>query len=213
MVSLTQRAIAAISYEVEPLDADAAGGGAVRAGRQRGAAAAGRRSRALAAILETPLVARSYERTTGRRGRCWCTRPAQRAADGGRRWSHVIDGPGEDRRAGRVLRGPGPGDGGGRAGPGRAAAASSSTSATAGPAQRSRPALVDQVVGALAAAPPDRLGRPAGRAASLPGRVLGRRRRRGGRRRRDPAGGALRRCSTSCRPARGPSTGRSRPRA
>ena len=40
--------------------------------------------------------------------------------------------------------------------------------------------------------PADRLGRAAGRAARLPGRLLGGRRRRGARRRRDPAGGQVR---------------------
>ena len=61
--------------------------------------------------------------------------------------------------------------------------------------------------------PLHRLGRPARRPARLPRRVLGRRRRRGRRRLAAAAGGALRRCSTCCRPAPAPRAGRSRRRA
>ena len=58
--------------------------------------------------------------------------------------------------------------------------------------QRSRPALIDQVVGALAAARLTGWDGLLAEQRAVPGGVLGRRRRRGGRRRRDPAGGALR---------------------
>ena len=79
-------------------------------------------------------------------------------------------------------------------------------------AERSRPALIDQVA-APRGRPADRLGRAAGGAARLPGRLLGGRRRRGRRRRRDPAGGQVRALPHPAGRAPGPSTGRSRPRA
>ena len=61
--------------------------------------------------------------------------------------------------------------------------------------------------------PLHRLGGAAQRAAHVPRRVLDQRRRRDRGRRRAAAGRPRSRCSTCCRRARGPSAGRSRPRA
>ena len=59
----------------------------------------------------------------------------------------------------------------------------------------------DQVIGALCRGAAHRLGRPAGRAARLPRRLLGARRRRARRRRRAAAGGPLRPVPHACRRA------------
>ena len=104
MVSLTQRAIAAISYTVEPVDAEAAARAAVRARHERGAAAAGQGSP----------PGRHPGESAGQRGAPVCQRrlaaagaagaqdAGQRAADRGR------DVP-RDHRPGRRWRaGPSP---------------------------------------------------------------------------------------------------------
>ena len=86
-VASTQRAIAAISYEVEPVDGAAAGRGPVRAGRQR--AAAGRRATIPAPppcwrrrwSLRVPASAHDLRARAGPHHR------GQRAAARGRRWT------------------------------------------------------------------------------------------------------------------------------
>ena len=126
---------------------------------------------------------------------------------------HVVDGPTDDRHDGRE---PSPTS---RASTvtaelaaRRSRCGSSSSSPTAGRAGARCRRCATRSTAALAEARHtgwDGLCGPA----RVPRRLLGARRRRDRRRRRAPAGGALRRCSTCCRPARGPSAGRSRPRA
>ena len=94
----------------------------------------------------------------------------------------------------------------------------SSSSPTAGPAQRSVPALRDQVCGGAERGPADRLGRAARRAARVPRRLLGPRRRRRSTATPRCSRRCGSRCSTCCRPgARGesradPGQGADRPR-
>ncbi len=80
-------------------------------------------------------------------------------------------------------------------------------------AERSVPALRDQVAAALAAAGHTGWDGMLAEQRAVPRRVLGPRRRARRRRPGDPAGGPVRRCSRSSRPARGPRAGPSRPRA
>ena len=93
LVSFTQRAVAAIRYEVEPVDRPAAARPAVRAGRQRAAAAARRTTRGSPRARS---AARAGGRTCSRElaRRAGAPHQAQRAAGGGG------DGP-RGRRAGR----------------------------------------------------------------------------------------------------------------
>ena len=71
LVSFTQRSIAAISYEVEPLERAAAGGRAERAGGQRAGAAARARTRARRRRSPPRCAARSTPPTGC--ARSWCT--------------------------------------------------------------------------------------------------------------------------------------------
>ena len=192
MVSLTQRAIAAISYTVEPVDEK------LRLVLQSEIVAneelprRGRDPR-LSAVLENPLVSEEHQCSNdGGPARALLVHSTRasglRIAAG---MSHVVTGPA--KMANRVESYPdlarftvatevAPGEqvhivkfiGYGWS----SAAVQARPHRPGGRGARGRP--------------PDRLGRPARRAAGLPGRVLGRRRRRAGRRRRDPAGGALR---------------------
>ena len=188
LVSFTQRAIAAIRYEVEPLD------GPVRIAVQS----------ELLANEQLPLADR---RPAARRGRSlthWSQEfqgthdntaiVVHRTRNSGLRigaaMDHLIDGP--DPR----IESPGFPDGG-----------LVTATAVLAPGQRlslikfvaygwsgarSLPAVRDQVWAALTARPADRLGRPAGRSTRLPRRLLGPRGRGDRRGHRGAAGGAVR---------------------
>ena len=160
LVSFTQRAVAAICYEVEPLDGAGPDDRAVRAGRQRGAA----RDRATTRGWP-PCSRRRWSRGAPRQRR---RRPAGAPHQGQRPADGRGDGP-RRRRPGRhavsTERHPGLGPHHRRLrarSPGRRCGWSS-CSPTAGPAERSLPALRDQVGAALAARPARRLGRAARR--------------------------------------------------
>ena len=187
-----------------------------RAVRARGQRAAARRAagdpRAAAALDVAAAVARSTSHHDPRR-RAGPPHAAQRAADGGRRWTTWSTGPSGTEIAAESRAGP-------RARHGHRRPRSRARRlrvvkflAYGWSSQRSLPALRDQVAAALAAGPAHRLGRAARRAARLPRRLLGPRRRRDRRRRRAAAGGALRALPRRCRPARAPSGARSPPRA
>jgi alpha,alpha-trehalose phosphorylase len=192
IVSLTQRAIAAISYTVEPVDAKLRLVLQSELVTNEELPKRGKDPR-LSAVLENPLVSEENQCSSdgGPRPRAASTQdPGQRAADRGRDVPRDHR-PGEDGEPDRVLSRSGPVHRGDRGRPRRAAA----------DRQVHRLRLVEHPDQArphrpggrgARGRPADRLGRPARRAAGLPRRVLGRRRRRTGRRRRDPAGGALR---------------------
>ena len=175
LVSFAQRAIAAIRYEVEPLDGAAAGRRPVGAGRQRAAARRESAIRARPRRSTSPLAVRASHAPTTPRAVLVHSTKRERAAHGGRRWTTSIDGPDGTRHDARELR---------RtsarvtvAADARARAArcgSSSSSPTAGRAQRSLPALRDQVAAALAEAQHTGWDGLARRAARVPRRLLGR---------------------------------------
>ena len=192
LVSLTQRAIAAISYTVEPVDEK------LRLVLQSEIVAneeLPQRSKdpRVAAVLENPLVSEEHQ-CSNDNGPVRAVLVHRTRASGLRMaagMSHVITGPEKMAHRAESYRRPGPGHCRGRGRRGR--------EDRAGQVHRLR--LVQPAVQARSHGPgirgpgrrpPDRLGRAAGRAASLPGRVLGGRRRRGRGRRRDPAGGPLR---------------------
>ena len=180
LVSLTQRAIAAISYTVEPVDQKLRVVLQSELVTNEELPQRGNDPR-LAAILESPLVSeehQTYDGTPPRVVLVHQTRCSQLRMAAG--MSHEITCPGKMNGRTRVLPGPGPVHGGDRAGSRPAAAHR----------EIHRLRLVEPAVQARAhrpdrrrpgGRPPDRLGWPAGRAASLPGRVLGRRRCRAGR--------------------------------
>ncbi len=189
LVSFAQRAVAAILYEVEPLDSAArlvvqselvanepmpTRAGDPRAPRRAGGAAA------LRAVLRPRRQRRARALHQARAGCGWP--PAM---------DHVVEGRPGPRRAGRERRRPRARDDHRRRRAGRAAARG----------QVPRLRLVEPALDGGAARPgrrragrgaPHRLGRAARRPARLPRRLLGPRRRRARRRRRAPAGGALR---------------------
>ena len=108
LVSFTQRAIAAISYEVEPLDGPVRVVGAVRAGRQRAAAGARRRPPGRGGA-GAPAGAEECQRRTGRARRCWCTGPSRAGCASAAAMDHLVDGPdGTDVEA-EAFAGPGAG--------------------------------------------------------------------------------------------------------
>ena len=166
----------------------AAGGRAVGAGGERGAAHPGQGP----ARRGGAGVAARVRGARGRRGRRGAGAPGrlQRAAGGGgdapprlrcrRPGSSASPAP---RTGPRHRRRPAPAGG--------AAASWSSSSRYGWSAHRSRPPCATRSW-PRSPGPADRLGGPAGRAAGLPRRLLGRRRRRGRGRRRDPAGRPLR---------------------
>ena len=190
LVSFTQRAIAAVAYEVEPVDSRGPGGGPVGAGRQRGACPTPDGDPRAAAALESPLEPEE-DFADGHRLRLVHSHPPQRPAGrGGRRpRGH---GPRADHHGQRERRRRRPADRHLGAGAGRAAARWRSWSPTAGPAPARCPRVRDQVDAALAAAASTGWQGLLDEQRGLPGRLLGARRRRGGRRRGDPAGRPLR---------------------
>ena len=149
LVSLTQRAVAAIRYEVEAVDEPLRSRRAVRARRQR--VAAGPRQ---GPAGRPP---RSRRRSSSRivhadeAGVAWCTAPARAGCGSARPWTTRSTAR-TARRAHRRRRRRRPGHGRDPARRRASGCASSSTSPTAGPAERSRSALHDQVVAALAGA-------------------------------------------------------------
>ena len=190
LVSFTQRSVAAISYEVEPIDT------------------------AVRVVVQSELVANETLPDLGRDprvGRRPRGAPPARGAttSHGAVAHHGAPDPSSGLRVAAAMDHEIEGPEGTQVGPDGASATSagSTVAARLAPGQRprlvkfvaygwssrrSRPALHDQVVAALADATPDRVGRPARRAATVPRRVLGRGRRRGRRRRRGAAGGPLR---------------------
>ena len=210
LVSLTQRAVAAIHYEVEPVDEPA------RVVVQSELVAneplpQPARTRGWPRRCDDPLEAEEYD---ARRHGGAADPPHQSAAGCG--WpppmDHVVDGPAatasQRRRRDDIAR------------------ITVASRPRAGRADADREVsglrLVRPALPPGAARPGRRrrstgarhtgLGRAGRRAARVPGRLLGRRRRRDRGRPRDPAGGPVRRCSTCCRPAPGPSGAPSPPR-
>ena len=192
LVSFAQRAIAAIRYEVEPLDSRGAARRPVRAGRQR-AAAGHRRRRPARRRRARRRAALGVRRQSSRRhcAPCSCTAPRPAGCGWPRRWTTWSTGRTGPRPTRESQRGPRPRHDRHRARAGTDGCAWSSSSPTGG-----RPAL-----GAGAARPgrggareraPHRLGRAGRRPSAIPRRLLGARRRRDRRRRRAPAGGPLR---------------------
>ena len=192
MVSLTQRAIAAISYTVEPVDAKLRLVLQSEIVTNEELPRRGKDPR-LSAVLENPLV--SEESQCSNDGGPSRALLVHRTRASGLRiaagMSHVVTGPA--KMANRVESYP------------DLARFTVATEVAPGEQVQHRQVhrlrLVERAVQArphrpggrgARGRPPDRLGRPARRAAGLPGRVLGWRRRRAGRRRRDPAGGAVR---------------------
>ena len=164
LVSFTQRAVAAICYEVEPVDEPGPDRRAVRAGGQRAAADGQPAIRARPPRSTTPLVG-EYHDAPRQRPSLLVHRTKRSGLRVGRG-----DGP-PDRRPGRDAESSREAfeDGGLVTAatplePGRAAAVVKFV-AYGWSGERSLPALRDQVAAALSAAPADRLGRPAGRAA------------------------------------------------
>ena len=190
LVSLTQRAVAAIQLRGRAGRRLAAGRRAVRAGGQRGAA----RRRATTPAPPPCSSTRSWPRSTRATGTealmVHRTRHSGLRMAAGMR--HVIDGPDQHRLddlpAPTTCAGS-PSPPGSR--PGEKLRIVKFL-AYGWSSQRTRPALHDQVVAALAAARLTGWDGLRGRAAGLPRRVLGRRGRRARGRRRGPAGGALR---------------------
>ena len=192
MVSLTQRAIAAISYTVEPVDSKLRLVLQSEIVTNEELPRRGKDPR-LSAVLENPLV--SEENQCSNDGGPARALLVHRTRASGLRiaagMSHVVTGP--EKMANRVESYPD--------------LARFTVATEVAPGEQVQivkfigygwssdpvPARPHRPGGRGARGrPSDRLGRPAGRAAGLPGRVLGRRRRRAGRRRRDPAGGAVR---------------------
>ena len=150
LVSFTQRAIAAISYEVEPLDGPAriAVQSELLANEQLPPPGGDPR---VAAVLDNPLISEYY---AGRRDHssCWCTRPGeQRAA---RRRGDGSSDRRAGRRAGRVagLRRRRPGHGDDRPAAGAAAARDQVRRLRLVGSERSLQGVRDQVWAALSAA-------------------------------------------------------------
>ena len=94
LVSFTQRAMAAIEYEVEPLDGAHPGGAPVGARGQRGAARHGDGDPRAAAALAAPLNAR-VRTSHGHPRACSSTRPRRARCASAAAMDHVIDGPAE----------------------------------------------------------------------------------------------------------------------
>ena len=210
LVSFVQRSVAAILYEVEAVDAAAAGRRPVGAGRQRAAAGRSppiRARRPRCGRRWTP--SRPSTATLARR--CSPTRPTQRPADGGRDGSRgrgaarhrrpaaestedearvtvAADlAPGERLRIVKLL-------------------------AYGWSSQRSLPAVRDQVARRAGRGKAHGLGRPARRPARVPRRLLGARRRGDRGRRRAPAGRPLRAVPHAAGGRARRSSGRYRPR-
>ena len=134
LVSLTQRAVAAISYRVKPVDETLRLVVHVGDRRQRGDPGHRPPTRGPPPILATPLVSEEHYAVDGEHPRAVLvhgTRSSKlrlAAGDGARR-----HGPAADGHQHRVVRRHGPAARRRRGGAGRGAAAWSSTSATAGP--------------------------------------------------------------------------------
>ena len=209
LVSFVQRSVAAILYEVEPLE------GPLRVVVQSGLVAnepAPARSAdpRAAAALESPLLPdESFEHDV-RAVLSHATRNSKLGLAAG--MDHVVDGPSRtdttveslgDHARVTVAADLAPGE----------RLSIVKFIAYAWSARRSHPALRDEVVGALAQATAHRVGGPRRRTARLPRRFLGRRGHRG--RRRPPASArhAVRALPTRSRPEPAPSSERSPPRA
>ena len=210
LVSFVQRAIAAIRYEVEPVDASRAHRRAVGAGRQRARPGAADDPRA-AAALRAPLV-RRVPRAPRPRGRARSTGRAAAACGWRRRWTTWSTGPdGHGDRRPRASRDLARVTVSTELGPGETLRVVKLL-AYGWSSQRSMPAAARPGRRRARGGQADRLGRAARRSARVPRRLLGPRRRRDRRRRRAPAGGPVRALPGRCRPAPAPSSARSRPR-
>ena len=213
LVSFVQRAVAAICYEVEAVDAPAARRAPVRARRQRDAAGAPTGDPRDGVRCADAAAAGAASRAQRRRAPCSCTRRrASGLRDGRRRWTTSSTGPTAPRSTLRVDRGRGARDVRDRP---RARASALRLVKFLGygwSSQRSVPAVARPGRAARARGAAHRLGRAARRAARLPRRLLGARRRRDRGRRRAAAGGALLDVPLPAGGARAPSSARSRPR-
>ena len=212
LVSFTQRAVAAILYEVEPLDAAVRGRRPVRARRQRAAAAPARRS-ARGGGAGRAAARRRCSTTMASSGRSSCTsrrRPAGCVMAAA--MDHVVDGPRRDGDRDRepprtrrvtVIADVAPGQ--------RAAARQVPRLRVVG--QRSMPALRDQVGAALARRATRGWDGLLAAAARVPRRLLGRAPTSRSRATPSSSRRSASRCSTCSRRARAPSSARSPPRA
>ena len=210
LVSFTQRAIAAIRYEVEPLDGAGPAGRAVRAGRQRAAARHASGDPRAAAVLDVAAGARGRTSATDARGGARALDARAAGCGWRRRWTTSSTGRHGTDVSAESCRRPRPSDRHRRCAPGQRLRLSSS-SPTAGRGERI----------AAGAARPGRARRwrgartPAGTGLLDEQRAYlddfwDARRRRDRRRRRAAAGGALRALPRARRPAPGPSAARSR---
>ena len=191
LVSFAQRAVAAIHYEVEPLDGNAAGGRAVRARRERVAA-----DDEQATPARPPRWRRrwwpQFDGADDLAGGCSCTRRRSASLTVGAAMDHVVEGPDGIGTTVECVRRPGARHAQRHVEPGKPLRLSSS-SPTGGRSERTVPAVRDQVAAGVAGREHTRLGRPArGRSASYLDDFWDARRRRDRGRRRAPAGGPLR---------------------
>ena len=190
LVSFTQRAIAAIWYEVEAVgpEVQLVVQSELVANEELPASERDPRRR-------RPSTTRWSAKAGARRPMvacCWSTAPRASGLRVAATMDHeVLEAP-TDRELGRASGRPGPGQRDRHAARRGQGCGSSSSSPTAGPASARCPRCEDQVAAALSRpATPVSTGLLAAQRA-LPRRLLGPRRRRGRGRRRGPAGGALR---------------------
>ena len=212
LVSFVHRAVAAICYEVEPLEAPGADRRPVRAGGQR----AGARRRPTTRGPRRRCARRSWPSATATTS-CGAGLVHRTRASGLRMaagMDHVVDGPDGTRDRGRERADD-------------LARVTVTTELAPGETLRvvkfaglrlversaPRPSLRDQVDAALASARAHRLGRPARRPARVPRRRSGSAPTSSSRATPRSSRRCASRSSTSCRPAPAPSSGRSRPRA
>ena len=210
LVSFAQRAVAAIFYEVEPLDGRlpvvvqselvANEAAPPMSGDPRAAAA-----------LASPLVSR-VRRGRQDGARCSCIPRSASELDVGVAMDHVIDGPGDLETSIDGYRGPRAADDHGRPSSRANRCGSSSSSPTAGPASARVPAVRDQVAAALAGAKHTGWDGLLAEAARLPRRLLGRAPTSSSTATRSSSRRSASRCSTRSRRARAASSGRSPPR-
>ena len=207
LVSFAQRAVAAILYEVEPIDGPlrVVVQSELRRERAGRRAAELRPARSRRARVAAPVRGVLRPRAPGR---CCSTRRSTASCGWAPAWTTSSTGPTAPTSSPRAARDVG-----------RVTVAADLAEGDAPPrgeVPRVRlvepalvPAIRDQVVAALAEARHTGWDGLLAAPARVPRRVLGSRRRRARGRHRAPAGRALRASSTRCRPARAPSSARS----
>ena len=212
LVSFAQRAVAAIRYEVEPLDGDAADRRAVRAGRQRAASRCRATTRAPRPRCAAPLVAEDHGHHELAR-RCSCTARARSGLRMAAAMDHVVDGPDGTVTAAESERRPRARDGHRRARSPARRCAIVKFLAYGWSSQRSVPSLRDQVDAALAVGARAPAGTACSTTSASTSTTSGRAPTSSSRATPSSSRRCASRSSTRCRPARAPSSGRSPPRA